>query len=137
MKKILLIFICIFSIFAHASAQKNEVPEIKVYCKVRCIGYNLFKSDVNALVDFGIAETGEYANGWIYNPDTDKKMSFASPVSVLSYMSRRGWEYKDTVIMPGDGKTDDKTVWYFILSKDMPGDCTPEDIIGDIDYRNK
>ncbi len=100
--------------------------------------YNLFKGDVNAVVDFGIADKAKYADGWIYNSETNKKMSFASPMSVFTYMAKRGWEYKDAIISTeSNGLKGKQNVWHFILTKEMPINCTPEDIIGDIDYRNK
>ncbi len=99
-----------------------------------CVQYNLFKRDVNAAVDFGIADKAKYADGWIYNSETNKKMSFASPMSVFTYMAKRGWEYKDAIIIT---ETNGNNVWRFILTKELPIDYSPEDIIGDIDYRNK
>ena len=123
-----------------ANAQSSENPDkVKVYCEVMCVQYNLFKQDVNALVDFGIAEKAKYANGWIYNSENNKKYSFASPMSVFAYMAKRGWEYKDAIIITESaGLTGGKSnVWHFILTKDFPLDYTPEDVIGDIDYRNK
>ena len=74
-------------------------PTVKVYCEVMCVQYNLFKADVNALVDFGIADKAKYANGWIYDTDRDKKTSFASPMSVFAFMAKRGWEYKDAIVV--------------------------------------
>lgn len=62
---------------------------MKVYCEVKCIQYNLFKGDVNAVVDFGIADKAENADGWIYNTKTYKKMSFASPMSVFADMAKK------------------------------------------------
>lgn len=90
------------------------------------------------MVDFGIADKAKYADGWIYNSETNKKMSFASPMSVFTYMAKRGWEYKDAIISTeSNGLKGKQNVWHFILTKEMPINCTPEDIIGDIDYRNK
>lgn len=133
MKKVMLVMtLCILGVAAHA--QSSDQPEmINVYCEVMCVQYNLFKQDVNALVDFGIAEQGKYANGWIYNSENNKKYSFASPMSVFAYMAKRGWEYKDAIIVSeGSSK-----VWHFILTKKFPINYTPEQVIGDIDYRNK
>ena len=138
MKKLILIMaVCLIGIAA--TAQSLEKPEkVKFYCEVMCVQYNLFKHDVNALVDFGIAEQGKYANGWIYNSENDKKKSFASPMSVFAFMSKRGWEYKDAIIVTESaGLAGKSNVWHFILTKEMPADYTQEDIIGDIDYRNK
>ena len=138
MKKVMLILaLCIMGIAANAQTSENT-EKVKVYCEVMCVQYNLFKQDVNALVDFGIAEQGKYANGWIYNSDNNKKYSFASPMSVFAYMAKRGWEYKDAIIITeGAGLSGKQNVWHFILTKDFPVDYTPEDVIGDIDYRNK
>lgn len=138
MKKFFLIMaLCLMGMAV--TAQSLEQPEkIKVYCEVMCVQYNLFKQDVNALVDFGIAEQGKYANGWIYNSENNKKFSFASPMSVFAYMAKRGWEYKDAIIVTESaGLTGKSNVWHFILTKEMPANYTQEDIIGDIDYRNK
>lgn len=122
-----------------AKAQTTESNEMmQVYCEVTCYQYNLFKADVNALVDFGIAEKAKYANGWIYNTETDKKYSFASPMSVFAYMARRGWEYKDAILLTETASMKGTTnVWHFILTKKVPTNYTAEDLIGDIDYRNK
>lgn len=122
-----------------ANAQTFEQPDnVKVYCEVMCVQYNLFKQDVNALVDFGIAEQGKYANGWIYNSENDKKMSFASPMSVFAYMAKRGWVYEDAIIVTESaGLSGKQNVWHFILTKDFPAGYTPDDVVGDIDYRNK
>ena len=130
--------LCIMGIAANAQSSENP-DKVKVYCEVMCVQYNLFKQDVNALVDFGIAEKAKYANGWIYNSENNKKYSFASPMSVFAYMAKRGWEYKDAIIITESaGLTGGKSnVWHFILTKDFPLDYTPEDVIGDIDYRNK
>ena len=139
MKKLMLILaLCIVGIAANAQSSNNP-DKVKIYCEVMCVQYNLFKQDVNALVDFGIAEKGRYANGWIYNRENDKKYSFASPMSVFAYMAKRGWEYKDAIIITETaGLTGGKSnVWHFILTKEMPADYTQEDVIGDIDYRNK
>ena len=138
MKKVILILaLCIMGTVAYAQSSDNP-DKVKVYCEVMCVQYNLFKQDVNALVDFGIAEQGKYANGWIYNSENNKKYSFASPMSVFAYMAKRGWEYKDAIIITeGAGLSGKQNVWHFILTKDFPADYTPEDVIGDIDYRNK
>lgn len=138
MKKVMLILaLCIMGIAANAQSSENS-DKVKVYCEVMCVQYNLFKQDVNALVDFGIAEKAKYANGWIYNSENNKKYSFASPMSVFAYMAKRGWEYKDAIIITESaGLSGKSNVWHFILTKDFPLDYTPEDVIGDIDYRNK
>lgn len=138
MKRIIfLMAICLTCILANA--QISEQPEkIKVYCEVMCVQYNFFKQDVNALVDFGIAEQGKYANGWIYNSENNKKYSFASPMSVFAYMAKRGWAYEDAIIITeGAGLSGKQNVWHFILTKEFPANYTPDDVIGDIDYRNK
>lgn len=87
---------------------------VEVYCEVMCVQYNFFKEDVNALVDFGIAEKAKYANGWIYDTDRNKKTSFASPMSVFSFMAKRGWKYKDAIIVT-EGTTGGKKLMCGIL----------------------
>ena len=75
MKKVLFILtLCLISICAKAqTTESNELTQ--VYCEVTCYQYNLFKADVNALVDFGIAEKAKYANGWIFTtPKTTKSI---------------------------------------------------------------
>jgi hypothetical protein len=138
MKKLILFMAVCFMSMA-ATAQSLEQPEkVKVYCEVMCVEYNLFKQDVNAIVDFGIADKAKYANGWIYNSENNKKYSFASPMSVFAYMAKRGWEYKDSIIVTESTTLKGQhNVWHFILTKEFPANYTPEDVIGDIDYRNK
>ena len=138
MKKLILILaVCLMGMAATAQSFE-QTEKIKVYCEVMCVQYNLFKQDVNALVDFGIAEQGKYANGWIYNSENNKKYSFASPMSVFAYMAKRGWEYEDAIIVTeGAGLSGKQNVWHFILTKEFPANYTPDDVIGDIDYRNK
>jgi hypothetical protein len=135
MKKIFLTFL----LFTLAFTFKLSAQEtVKVYCEVTCYQYNLFKKDVNALVDFGIADKAKEANGWIYNSENNKKYSFASPMSVFAYMAKRGWEYKDAIIVTEQTSMKGNTnVWHFILTKDLPDNYTAEDVIDDIDYRTK
>lgn len=139
MKKLILMFICIL---VYAVVLKAQEPmsngKVKVYCEVMCVQYNLFKNDVNAVVDFGIADKTKNANGWIYNSETDKKYSFASPMSVFRYMADRGWEYKDAIVVTeSSSMKGTQNVWHFILTKEMPVGYADNDIIGNIDYRNK
>lgn len=116
----LILALCIIGIAAKAQTSDNP-DKVKIYCEVMCVQYNLFKQDVNALVDFGIAEQGKYANGWIYNSENNKKYSFASPMSVFAYMAKRGWEYKDAIIITESaGLSGKSNVWHFILTKEMP-----------------
>ena len=135
MRKLVLSFLFFFfgALTPLRSQDVQEPLTMKVYCDVMCVRYNLFKGDVNAVVDFGIADKAKDAEGWIYNPETGKKMSFASPMSVFSYMAKHGWEYKDAIVITNGSQN----VWHFILIKVMPINCTASDIIGDIDYRNK
>lgn len=145
MRKLLLLSFVIlsFGCFAQSNGSidvsqqdKTDSDFVNVYCEVMCVQYNLFKADVNALVDFGIANKAKHANGWIYDTDRNKKTSFASPMSVFAYMAKRGWEYKDAIIIPDDEILGGKyNVWHFILTKKLPANYTPEDVIGDIDYR--
>ena len=139
MKKLGLIIVSILACSGLLKAQETEpVSKMKVYCEVMCVQYNLFKDDVNAIVDFGIADKANNANGWIYNSETNKKYSFASPMSVFKYMSERGWEYKDAIVVTeSSGMKANQNVWHFILMKEMPVGCTADEIIGNIDYRNK
>lgn len=135
MKKFIFLTVCFLAGVAMAHAQECETPKMKIYCDVKCERYNLLKDDVNATVDFGSADKAIDARGWIYNPETNKKMSFASPMNVFAYMAKKGWEYKDAIII--NSNSDNVYVWHFILTKEMPVDCTAADIIGDIDYRKK
>lgn len=96
------------------SEKGTNLPMVEVYCEVMCVQYNLFKQDVNALVDFGIAEKAKYANGWIYDTDRNKKTSFASPMSVFSFMAKHGWKYKDAIIVT-EGATGGKKLMCGIL----------------------
>ena len=136
MKKILyFLTLCLISICAKAqTTESNELTQ--VYCYVTCHRYNLFKDDVNALIDFGIAEKAKSVKGWIYDTENNTKFSFASPMSVFAYMARRGWEYKDAIVFTQE--TSSRTnVLHFIFTKKFPINFTAEDVIGDIDYRNK
>ncbi len=137
MKKILLFIIGILACAGMLNAQE-KMPEgkVKVYCEVRCVQYNLFQKDLNAIVDFGIADKAKNAKGWIYNSETNKKQSFASPMSVFRYMAENGWEYKDAIVV-SDNEDRSQNVWHYILTKDLPIGYTDEDIIGNIDYRTK
>lgn len=130
---------CILASAGMLKAQES-MPDgkVKVYCEVMCVQYNLFKNDVNAVVDFGIADKAKNANGWIYNSETDKKYSFASPMSVFKYMADRGWEYKDAIVVTeSSSMKGSQNVWHFILTKEMPVGYSDNDIVGNIDYRNK
>ena len=138
MKKVLYILtLCLISICAKAqTTESNELTQ--VYCEVTCYQYNLFKADVNALVDFGIAEKAKSVKGWIYDIENNTKYSFASPMSVFAYMARRGWEYKDAIVVTqATSKEGNTNVLHFIFTKKVPINFTAEDVIGDIDYRNK
>lgn len=135
-------FLIIVSILACTGMLKAQEPmgngKVKVYCEVMCVQYNLFKNDVNAIVDFGIADKAKNANGWIYNSETDKKYSFASPMSVFRYMADRGWEYKDAIVVTeSSSMKGTQNVWHFILTKELPVGYTDNDVISNIDYRNK
>lgn len=133
MRKILFILICLVGSVMTLSAQDLDKTMMKVYCEVKCVKYNILKDDVNVLVDFGIADKAENAFGWIYDFESNKKKSFASPMSVIAFMAKNGWEYKDTVIK---NKFSDDYYNNYLFFKSMPVDCTPQDIVGTIDYRN-
>ena len=139
MKKFFLMIVCILACAGMLNAQEPMANgKVKVYCEVMCVQYNLFKNDVNAIVDFGIADKAKNANGWIYNSETDKKYSFASPMSVFKYMADRGWEYKDAIVVTeSSSMKGTQNVWHFILTKELPVGYTDNDVIGNIDYRNK
>lgn len=139
MRKLILLMVCILSSVGMLKAQEPQADgKVKVYCEVMCVQYNLFKNDVNAVVDFGIADKAKNANGWIYNTETDKKYSFSSPMNVFKYMADRGWEYKDAIIITETtSMKGNQNVWHFILSKELPVGYTDADVIGNIDYRNK
>ena len=130
MKKIILTVVCVL---ASAGLLKAEMPDakVKVYCEVTCVEYNLFKKDVNAIVDFGIADKATNAKGWIFNSETGKKYSFSSPMNVFKYMAERGWEYKDAIVE----KESSVLKWHFILTKEMPAGYLDSDIVEGIDYR--
>ncbi len=67
---------------------------------------------------------------------SNKRTSFVSPMSVIAYMAKRGWEYKDVMIDKQSSESiKDSPVWHIILTKRMPVNYTPEDVVGDIDYR--
>ena len=133
-KFIVILMLCLFGI--SVNAQTSVQKTVEVYCEVTCYQYNLFKDDVNALIDFGIADKANEANGWIYNTETGKKYSFASPMSVFQYMAKRGWKYKDIITEPS-GIKGQTNVWHFILTKEFPVDYTDENVIEGIDYRRK
>ena len=134
MKKLILIIISILTSASMLTAQTSvSADKVKVYCEVTCVHYNLFKGDVHAIVDFGIADTAKNANGWIYNSETGKKYSFSSPMNVFKYMADHGWEYKDAIVE----KDSSVLRWHFILSKEVPIGYTDDDIVGNIDYRTK
>lgn len=139
MKKIVVLMVCLLSSIGILRAQEPAPDEkVKIYCEVMCVQYNLFKADVNAVVDFGIADKAKNANGWIYNSETNKKYSFASPMSVFKYMADRGWEYKDAIVVTeASSMKGNQNVWHFILTKELPVGYTDDDVIGNIDYRNK
>lgn len=139
MRKLILLMVCVLASVGMLKAQEPQADgKVKVYCEVMCVQYNLFKNDVNAVVDFGIADKAKNANGWIYNSETDKKYSFSSPMNVFKYMADRGWEYKDAIIITETtGMKGNQNVWHFILSKELPVGYTDADVIGNIDYRNK
>ena len=122
--------LCMLSFTGMSKAQEHNA-KVKVYCEVTCVEYNLFKKDVNAIVDFGIADKAKNAKGWIYNSETDKKYSFSSPMNVFKYMADHGWEYKDAIVE----KESSGLTWHFILTKEMPTGYVDSDIIGSIDYR--
>lgn len=134
-KTLLLMIICLLAIVANAQSVENT-PMVKVYCTITCSEYNLLKNDVNVKVDFGIAPNAVGAWGWIYNRQTNKKMSFASTMSVLNFMAKRGWKYKDMVKdmeQGADGKVFPQD--YYLLEKELPADYSPLDVVGDIYYR--
>ena len=89
MKKIIMMILCMLSFTGMLRAQEHNA-KVKAYCEVTCVEYNLFKKDVNAIVDFGIADKAKNAKGWVYNSETDKKYSFSSPMNVFKYMADHG-----------------------------------------------
>ncbi len=137
MKRLLFLAVCLFVFSSLGLAHESDAKTtVKIYCEVTCSTYNVLKRDVNVQVDFGVGKDAEEATGWIYNPSTNKKYSFASPMSVLSFMAKHGWEYKDSLLMRSRaGKTTDYDVWHFILTKEVPADYTYKDVVGDIDFR--
>ena len=134
-KTFLLAIVCLLTLVASAQSVGTK-PMVKVYCTITCSEYNLLKNDVNVKVDFGIAPDAVGAWGWICNRQTNKKMSFASPMSVLNFMAKRGWEYKEMVKNMEKGAGDKMfPQYYYLLEKELPADYTPLDVVGDIYYR--
>lgn len=132
MKRFIIILISVVLTAGVMYAQEQSKQTVKVYCDVECIVYNISKDDINAIVDFGTAEQGKDSRVWIFNSSNGKKYSFASPMSLLAYMSKHGWNYVDTYIVNVSTVLKNR---HFILSKDVPADYTAEDVVGDINYR--
>lgn len=61
MKKLFIILTILFASITSVFAQ--DIQKIEVYCEVMCVQYNLFKGDVNALIDFGVADTAKKQTG--------------------------------------------------------------------------
>lgn len=138
MKKSILLLLSIFMYVGISFAKDNDPQNVTRYCEVKVVEYNLLKSDLNALVDFGLADKNEDAYGWIYNPETNKKMSFASPMSVFAFMAKNGWEFENSLMINLDeGMKGKRYISHFIFKKVLPRDCSREELIGDIDYRMK
>lgn len=59
-------------------------------------------------------------------------------MSVFKYMADRDWEYKDAIVVTeSSSMKGTQHVWHFILTKELPVGYTDNDVIGNIDYRNK
>ena len=119
-----------------ASAQENTGRKVKVYCQLQCLGYNLFKEDLNVRADFGLASKAEDSKGWIYNSGNNKKLSFASQMSVLNFFGARGWTFVEKFVAP---REDNKNLTgvYYILEKELSAGYTDKDVLEDIDFRVK
>lgn len=131
---ILLSLIALVSIVA--SAQGSGERKVKVYCQLQCVGYNLFKEDLNVRADFGLASKAEDSKGWIYNSGNNKKLSFASQMSVLNYFGARGWTFVEKFVVPREDNKNLTDV-YYILEKEVPSGFTDKDVLEDIDFRVK
>lgn len=136
MKRIIITLILVLAAIAGLSAAERADSVIEVYCNVSCTGYNLMKSDVNVMVDFGIAEKGADTPVWICNPENGKRMSFSSPMAVLAFMARNGWTYRDVYpVTVNRGESNEYEVLHYIMSKEVPVDYTPADVTGNIYFR--
>lgn len=119
-----------------ASAQENTGRKVKVYCQLQCLGYNLFKEDLNVRADFGLASKAEDSKGWIYNSGNNKKLSFASQMSVLNFFGARGWTFVEKFVVPREDNKNLTDV-YYILEKELSAGYTDKDVLEDIDFRVK
>ena len=119
-----------------ASAQENTGRKVKVYCQLQCLGYNLFKEDLNVRADFGLASKAEDSKGWIYNSRNKKKLSFASQMSVLNFFGARGWTFVEKFVAPREDNKNLTDV-YYILEKELSAGYTDKDVLEDIDFRVK
>lgn len=102
MKKFILIFL--LTLHMNASAQRIDKPNEPyfVYCYLSISMQNEAQLTI-----------GEDGNYYIIADEDGEKLSFPSKANFLTYMSKRGWEYVESLI-PND--------WYFILRKAVLSD---------------
>ncbi|MDD3095046.1 MAG: hypothetical protein WC372_01900 [Candidatus Neomarinimicrobiota bacterium] len=67
-----------------------------------------------AYVDYGQSDPDRHR---IMTDDTGSKMLFNSPVAVLNYFYRQGWELDEAYVMPGGGESSFYGDKYFILQR--------------------
>lgn len=89
MKKLFIAFMmALMSIGAHAQTEVHQSGKRPVYCCV--MGYNFWGvGKVKVQLDLG-RKTNTQSFDSLYEPN-GKKMKFNSMMSVLNYMSERGW----------------------------------------------
>ncbi len=134
-KSILLLLFILGALITVKSQEVQKEPTITVYCQVECFEYRPFYNAINARVDFGVTDSIGYAYGLIRNPDNNKAISFESRMGVFTYMTKRGWKYIETTLIYDKDRS--TPGMYLLFSKEMPADCTPEDIVRGIDFRKK
>ena len=140
MKQIAFIFLVICATSFNSLAAQTQQPTtdstqsntISILCDIECHRYNLFKTDVNAYVDFGIDACADFSRGWIYDSRSGKRMSFASPMSAINYLAHFGWTLKDTYVVK---ETKEDPVVHYILKKTVPYYYTADDVLSGLDFR--
>ena len=91
---------------------------------------------MNVRADFGLASKAEDSKGWIYNSGNNKKLSFASQMSVLNFFGARGWTFVEKFVAPREDNKNLTDV-YYILEKELSAGYTDKDVLEDIDFRVK
>ncbi|MBQ3689167.1 MAG: hypothetical protein II937_04785 [Bacteroidales bacterium] len=74
----------------------SQTSGYKVYCELKM--FHTFNGGVEARVDLGAKYSNTYYRDDVIGDENGEKIIFHSPVAVLNYMSKRGWdiEYKIT-----------------------------------------